>query len=113
MPLERRADYWVWVGGPVPPGYDAITIGAVISVRRSHADDQRLLRHEEEHVLQWRRFGAIGFLVRYVGSYLAWRWRGYGHRAAYRLIPFEVEAEDAARRWSDGNAGAGSVERLA
>jgi hypothetical protein len=97
--LERRGDHWVWVGGPVPPGSDAITIGAVISVRSPFADDPRLLRHEEEHVRQWRELGVRRFLRIYLGSYLAWRWRGFGHRAAYRLIPLEVEAEAAARHF--------------
>jgi hypothetical protein len=95
---ERRDDHWLWVGGPVPPGSDAITVGSVISVRRPYASDARLLRHEEEHVRQWRDLGVRRFLRIYLGSYLAWRWRGFGHRAAYRLIPLEVEAEEAARR---------------
>ena len=97
MALHRRDDHWVWVGGPVPPGFAAITIGSVISVRRPHADNARLLRHEQEHVRQWRELGPWRFLRMYLGSYLAWRWRGFGHQAAYRLIPLEVEAEEAAR----------------
>src|SRR5207237_10612676 len=87
--IERRGDHWLWVGGPVPPGSDAITIGSVISVRRAHATSAGLLRHEEEHVRQWRELGAVTFLRTYLGSYLRWRWRGFGHRAAYRLIPLE------------------------
>jgi hypothetical protein len=87
----------MWVGGPVPPGADAITIGHVVSIRRAASDDEHLLRHEVEHVRQWRRLGAFGFLRRYVGSYLRWRLRGYGHWAAYRRIPLEVEAEWVAR----------------
>ncbi len=90
----------MWVGGPVPPGADAITIGPVVSVRRRSATDERLLRHEAEHVRQWRELGAVPFLVRYVGSYLGWRVRGYSHWGAYRRIPLEVEAEWAARRAS-------------
>ena len=98
MGLHRRGDHWLWVGGPVPPGSDAITIGPVISVRRAVADSPHLLRHEEEHVRQWRELGVAGFLRVYLGSYVRWRWLGFGHRAAYRLIPLEVEAEEAARR---------------
>jgi hypothetical protein len=97
--IERRGDHWLWVGGPVPPGSDAITIGSVISVRRAHAESPGLLRHEEEHVRQWRELRLLGFLRIYLGSYLAWRWRGFGHKAAYRLIPLEVEAHEAARRF--------------
>lgn len=80
----------------MPPGADAITIWSVVSVRRRAADDERLLRHEDEHVRQWRGLGVAGFLRAYLGSYFASRWRGYGHAAAYRLIPLEIEAEKAA-----------------
>ena len=87
----------LWVGGPVPPGYDAITVGSLVVVRRSAADRVELLRHEAVHVEQWRRYGVVGFLRRYVGDYLRLRWRGYGHRAAYLRIPFEVEAAWSSR----------------
>ena len=99
MALERRGDHWLWVGGPVPPGADAITIGPVVSVRRRVGDNPGLLRHEEEHVRQWRELGPLRFLRIYLGSYFAWRWRGFGHRAAYRLIPLEIEADRAAQRF--------------
>ncbi len=83
----------------MPPGSDAITVGSVISVRRARAGSPGLLRHEEEHVRQWRELGFVRFLRIYLGSYLAWRVRGFGHRAAYRLIPLEMEAEEAAQRF--------------
>jgi hypothetical protein len=95
--IERRADHVVLVGGPVPPGAAAITIGSVISIRARAADDEQLLRHERVHVEQWRRYGVIGFLRRYLGSYLRWRVRGHRHWDAYRRIPLEVEAEWRAR----------------
>jgi hypothetical protein len=97
MPIQRDGDHWLWVGGPVPPGADAITIGSVVSVRKAASESERLLQHELVHVRQWRRFGIVGFLRRYLGSYLRWRLRGYGHWAAYRRIPLEVEAEWTAR----------------
>ena len=87
----------LWVGGPVPPGADAITLGAVVVVRRRAAGEERLLRRELVHVRQWRELGCAGFLRRYVGAYLRWRVRGYPHWAAYRRIPLEVEAEWQAR----------------
>lgn len=98
MQLRRRGDHWLLVGGPVPPGSAAITIGSVVSVRRRWADDPVLLRHEEEHVRQWRDLGYARFLRQYVGAYVRWRRKGFGHQAAYRLIPLEVEAEAAAER---------------
>ena len=98
MRVERRRGYVVVIGGPVPPGADAITLGRVISVRAHAAGSEGLLRHELVHVRQWRRYGVVGFLVRYLGSYAVWRLRRKGHGGAYRRIPFEIEADWVARR---------------
>lgn len=81
----------------MPPGAAAITIGPVVSVRGRWAGDERLARHEAVHVAQWRGHGVVGFLALYLGSYLRWRLRGYGHWGAYRRIPLEIEAEWVAR----------------
>ena len=97
MPLERHPGHWRWVGGPVPPGAAAITIGRLVCVRTRSAGNERLLRHELAHVEQWRRLGPVRFLRRYLGAYLGWRLRGHGHWDAYRRIPLEVEAEWQAR----------------
>jgi hypothetical protein len=67
-------------------------------MRRRGVGNRRLLRHELEHVRQWREQGVPGFLRRYLGAYLRWRLRGYPHWAAYRRIPQEIEAEWIARR---------------
>jgi hypothetical protein len=101
MRVERREDHWRLIGGPVPPGAAAITIGPVVSVRARWADDDELARHEAVHVGQWRRLGVVGFVVRYLGSYVSWRLRGYPHWAAYRRIPLEVEAAWLARAAAD------------
>ena len=98
MGLTRQRDHWLWVGGPVPPGADAITVGPVVSVRRRAAGSVPLLAHEAEHVAQYRRRGVAGFLVLYLADYLGLRLRGWPHRAAYRRIGLEVEAEWRARR---------------
>jgi Domain of unknown function (DUF4157) len=95
--LERHDGYWLLIG-PAAPGATATTLGSLILMRPRGLGDARLLRHELEHVRQWRRFGVLGFLWRYLGAYLGWRARGYGHRAAYRRIPLEIEAEWRARR---------------
>lgn len=95
--IERREGYWLWLGGPVPPGADAITVWSLISVRRGAAGNDRLLQHELVHVRQWHELGVVRFVVRYVGAYLGWRLRGYGHHAAYLRIPLEVEAAWQAR----------------
>ena len=106
MRLRRHGDYWLLVGGPVPPGSAAITVGSVVSVRRRYAEDRRLLRHEEEHVRQWRELGKVRFLRQYLGAYFHLRRQGFGHQAAYRLIPLEVEAEAAADRFMADPGGA-------
>lgn len=94
--LERREGYWLWRGGPVPPGAAGITIGRLVSVR-SARPTAHLLRHEEGHVVQWRQLGPVRFLVRYLSAYLRERLSGRSHWAAYRRIPLEIEAEWSAR----------------
>lgn len=102
MGIERHGDHWRWVGGPVPPGAAAITIGPLVSLRRRAVGDDRLLRHEIVHVEQWRRLGVVGFLRAYLGAYLRWRVRAHAHWDAYRRIPLEIEAEWSARRCPPG-----------
>jgi hypothetical protein len=96
--VEHRAGYRLWVGGPVPPGAAAWTLGPLVIVRARHADSELLLAHEHEHVRQWRDEGVGRFLWTYLGAYLRWRVLGYGHEGAYRRIPQEVRAEWRARR---------------
>jgi hypothetical protein len=98
MGLERREGYWLWVDGPVAPGAAATTIGPLILMRGRYADDARLLRHELQHVRQYREYGLVGFFRRYLLRYARARLAAYPHWAAYRRIPFEVEAEWRARR---------------
>lgn len=102
MRVERREGYTLWVGGPVPPGAAAITIGSVVSIRQRFVDDDHLLRHELVHVRQWRELGFVRFGLIYLSSYLRSRWDGYGHWAAYHRIPLEIEAEAEATRAGDG-----------
>lgn len=61
-------------------------------MREAYADDETLLRHELVHVRQWRELGIPVFVLEYLGWYLLWRIRGYGHAGAYRRIPLEIEA---------------------
>ncbi len=88
----------VWSGGPVPKGSSGITFGNLIIVRAKAKDSRYLLAHERVHVEQYRAFGPLGFMVRYLGDYLRWRLRGHSHRAAYLRIGFEIEADWLARR---------------
>jgi hypothetical protein len=74
------------------PGVVAMTLGHWILLRRGHEQDEGLLAHELVHVRQWREFGAVRFVWRYLGSYARGRLHGLGHREAYAAIPFEHEA---------------------
>lgn len=96
--IELRPGHRLWIGGPVPPGAAAWTLGSLVIVRTRHAERPLLMAHELEHVRQWRARGAVGFLGPYLGAYLRWRLRGYPHGAAYRRIPDEISAEWRARR---------------
>jgi hypothetical protein len=96
--IERRDGYRLWEGGPVPRGADGITFGSLVIVREGHAESALLLRHEQVHVRQWRRYGFVGFSARYVGSYLWWRLHGKDHHGAYLRIPLEIEASWISRR---------------
>lgn len=106
MRLERHDGYWLLVG-PAAPGATATTLGPLILMRRRGVGDARLLRHELEHVRQWREQGVVGFLWRYLGAYVTARVRGYPHGAAYRRIPQEIEAEWNARRAESAPAAPG------
>lgn len=92
MRVEKRNGYRVVVGGPVPPQAEAITLGKTIFVRKRSREHHGLMAHELVHVRQFKELGIVRFLARYVGSYLRYRLSGYGHMAAYRRIPLEVEA---------------------
>ena len=91
MRIERREGYRLWVGGPVPKHADGITLGSLVIVREGSEHSRYLLRHEQVHVRQWRRYGVIGFGVRYLGSYAMWRLRRKNHHGAYLRIPLEIE----------------------
>ncbi len=97
MVVEQREGYRLWEGGPVPRGLDGITIRSLVIVRHGKATPY-LLRHELVHVRQWRRYGMLGFGVRYIGNYALWRARRKGHHGAYLRIPMEIEAAWVARR---------------
>ena len=56
----------------------------------------KLIVHELVHIEQWRRFGAVSLIVRYLGDYLHSRIRGKSHWEAYRGVRTEVEARAAA-----------------
>jgi hypothetical protein len=63
----------------------AVTLGRTIVVDEGVELTERLLRHELEHVRQWRE-SPIGFPLLYVWNHL---------RFGYRDNPYEVEARAA------------------
>ncbi len=98
MRIERRDGAVLVISRWAAPGASATTLGRFVFVREAASGSERLLRHELEHVAQWRRLGVAGFGRRYLGAYLRWRLRRYPHWAAYRRIPLEIEADWEARR---------------
>jgi hypothetical protein len=55
-----------------------------------------LVCHELVHADQWREFGVLGFVRRYVGDYIRGRAGGLDHRAAYLAIDLERDAWERA-----------------
>ena len=74
------------------PGVVAMTLDRWILVRRGHEHDAGLLAHELVHVEQWREFGPVRFLWRYLSEYVRARLAGQRHWQAYAAISFEAEA---------------------
>ena len=69
----------------LPKRYVAITLSSHVLTRETSLDE-RVLRHERTHVEQWRRYGLLGFLIRY-----SW----YHFKYGYAGNPFEIEAREA------------------
>jgi uncharacterized protein DUF4157 len=109
VPLADRARAVVTVVPWLPA--HGMTIGRFVFLKRSHADRPGLLAHELVHVRQYRELGYIRFSARYLAAYagnlVRFRFR---HDAAYRAIPFEVEAYRMAGAWAGG---AGAARRHA
>lgn len=79
-----------------------MTIGEVIFHTGSLPYDEDMLQHELVHVDQWRKFGSVGFIARYLGQFV-WEFLRLAVRGdfrsimfyAYHNIPLESEARDA------------------
>jgi len=82
---ESRLARWL-----LPKRYVAITLMSHVLTREAWLDG-RILRHEWAHVEQWRRYGLLGFLARYL-------W--YHFKFGYAGNPLEVEARRAERKTS-------------
>lgn len=74
----------------------AITIGSIIIYSLpKNVVPERLRRHEQKHVEQYKRDGFIKFLYRYIKEYIKYRLDGFNHYEAYYYISYEVEARRA------------------
>jgi hypothetical protein len=92
VPAADRSRVRIVLVPRLTPGVDAMTLGRYVFVKRGHERDRGLIAHELVHVRQWREHGVVGFLARYLGSYVVGRSRGLDHSDAYASIPFEIEA---------------------
>jgi hypothetical protein len=86
----------------LPRGAAGMTIGRFVFLLRDDARDgsSQLLAHELWHVQQYRRQGYLPFSARYLWHYGHGIVRLRSHKRAYRAIPAEAEAYEAAARWA-------------
>ena len=76
--------------------YELTMISAALAA--GTADRESVFEVFARRLPDGRRYGVVGFAVRYLGSYLLWRMRRKGHRGAYLRMPMEIEADWVARR---------------
>lgn len=98
----------LWVSGALG-WHNALVIGNVV-VLRHFIDDERsamLLRHEQEHVLQWMMYGPF-MLPAYVGCWLVLLVARHAHHVYDH--PMEIDARRAAGQIIDV---VGALKRLA
>lgn len=90
--------------GVLGDGVHAITLGSKIFVQSDRFDavvrgeEPELIAHELVHVAQWRRYGRLGFLAKYLSDYTRLRLLGLTHGQAYRGIGFEHAAFKESKR---------------
>ena len=82
-------------------GSSGMTLGRVVLLRNDAVYDgsRKIIAHELVHVRQFYELGLLRFLSRYLKSYVRALCRHRRHRAAYRAIPFEVQAYAEADEW--------------
>lgn len=87
----------------LPNGADGLTLANMILVKKfvDPEDFRELIAHELVHVRQWKEYGIVGFLFRYVRDYLKGLRNHRNHYQAYLDIPFEIEARAEATDWHE------------
>ena len=89
----------VWGSGVDAMALPRMVLASARACDRINAGDAAaLLIHESAHIDQWRRYGAAGFLARYLSDYLRGRAVGLPHHTAYRAVRFEREATERTER---------------
>jgi hypothetical protein len=85
-----------WVPWLIPGWARAQTWWNVVLVRRGVRLTKQLLAHELAHVLQWRAFGAFGFVCRYARHLVA---QGYEHNPL-EILARLAEQDDFYLTWA-------------
>jgi hypothetical protein len=86
----------IFVPWLIPQWARAQTWWNVVLVRRGVRLTKRLLAHELAHVLQWRCFGACGFVCRYARHLIT---KGYLHHPL-EIIARLAEQDDFYLEWA-------------
>lgn len=95
LPLMRRFILKGVMGVTTPWG---VYIDAEVDWESNRG--RRLIRHELEHVAQFKRYGTLRFMYLYAREYLRNRRVGMRHQQAYYNISYETAARRAARELS-------------
>jgi hypothetical protein len=77
----------------LPDEYKAVMLFGFIFFREKNPSED-LVRHEEIHLMQYKKDGAIKFYSSYIYQYIKNLIRYKNHNDAYRNISYEVEAYD-------------------
>lgn len=94
MQVKEVFNHWL----PPIMGAEAVTVGNTIYYRKAKSASypyKWLRNHEMVHVMQYKKYGLVGFLVLYFVWYLIGRMQKKDHWKAYKDIPFEIEARKA------------------
>lgn len=71
--------------------YDGITFGDHVFLSDEGYNDEKLLKHEAIHIEQYKRYGFIGFLIRYIY---------YHFKYGYQKNPLEIEAKERSEKYA-------------
>ena len=91
-PPHVRYRHWIF-RLPLARNYRGMVVGRTILFKGDESEvSSTLIRHELIHQEQIERHGIMRFYLIYFRDYLSNLWRLRDHDAAYRNIPFEIEA---------------------